>query len=170
MRAIVRQWDGKYYVSPVFGYYKDVKSEDNYQRYLESIRTPYYVIWDESGEHLVKWFAMQPNTKYLIPQILIIESNQEDWNVDEDGVGGVVFMPREMADQIIESGIFSDGIFGKCKAVGADYKYNPEPEIITKEDIENLEWASGGFHDACIEERKQMEVYMLSSREPGDVK
>lgn len=51
MHAIVRQGDGKYYVSPVFGYY---------------------------GEHLIKWFAMQPNTKYLIPQILIVESSQEN--------------------------------------------------------------------------------------------
>ena len=33
MHAIVRQGDGKYYVSPVFGYYKDVKSKDDYQRY-----------------------------------------------------------------------------------------------------------------------------------------
>lgn len=134
-------------MSPVFGYYRDVKSEDDYQRYLERIHTPYYIVWDEAGEHLVKWFEMQPNTKYLIPQILITESNQDDWNVDENGVGGVLFLPREMADQIIESGIFQDGIYEKCKAVGMNYKYNPEPEILTKEDIENLEYDSGGFHD-----------------------
>lgn len=54
MHAIVRQGDGKYYVSPVLGYYKDVKSKDDYQRYLESIHTPYYVVWDEAGEHLIK--------------------------------------------------------------------------------------------------------------------
>lgn len=157
MQAIVRQGDGKFYVSPVFGYYKDIKDTDDYQRYLESIHTPYYVVWDEAGERLIKWFAMQPNTKYLIPQILIIESNQDDWNMDEDGVGGLDFLPRDIADQIIESGIFPDGIFEKCKAVGADYKYNPEPEILTMEDVENLEWASGGFHDACIEECKQLD-------------
>lgn len=37
MHAIVRQGDGKYYVSPVLGYYKDVKSKDDYQRYLERV-------------------------------------------------------------------------------------------------------------------------------------
>lgn len=115
---------------------------------------------------------MQPNTKYLIPQILIIESNQDDWVMDEDGVGGVAFMTREMVDQIIESGIFPNGIFEKCKAIGADYKYNPEPEILTKKDIENLEWASGGFHDACIEQCKQMEDGSLYVKfeGPWDVK
>lgn len=97
---------------------------------------------------------MQPNTKYLIPQILIIESGQEGWIEDEDGVGGVDFLPREVADQIIDSGLFPDGVFEKCKAVGAGYEYKPEQEILTQKDIENLEWASGGFHDACIQECK----------------
>lgn len=41
---------------------------------------------------------MQPDTKYLIPQILIIDSSQENWIADEDGVGGVDFLPREIAD------------------------------------------------------------------------
>lgn len=132
MHAIVRQGDGKFYVSPVFGYYSDIKSEDNYQRYLESIHTPYYVVWDEAGEHLVKWFAMQPNTKYMIPQILIIESNQDDWIIDEDGIGGVDFLPRELADKIIDNGVIPDDIYDKCKAVGNGYEYNPEPEIITE--------------------------------------
>ena len=54
MHAIVRQGDGKFYGAPVFGYYRDVKSEDDYQRYLERIHTPYYGVWDEAGEHLVK--------------------------------------------------------------------------------------------------------------------
>ena len=99
--------------------------------YRYVLYTPYYVVWDEAGEHLIKWFAMQPNTKYLIPQILIIESNQDDWTEDEEGVGGVDFLPREIADQIIESGVFPGGVFEKCKAVGAGYEYKPEKEILT---------------------------------------
>lgn len=154
MHAIVRQGDGKFYVSPVFGYYTDVKSEDDYQRYLERIHTPYYVVWDEAGEHLIKCFAMQPDTKYLIPQILIVEGNLDGWIVDEDGVGGVAFLPRELADQIIDSEVIPDDIFEKCKAVGNGYKYKPEQEVVAKTDIENLELVSGGFHDACIEECK----------------
>ena len=46
MHAIIRQGNGKYYISAVFGYYSDVKSEDDYQRYLESIHTPYYVVFN----------------------------------------------------------------------------------------------------------------------------
>ena len=39
MHAIIRQGNGKYYISSVFGYYNDVKSEDDYQRYLERINS-----------------------------------------------------------------------------------------------------------------------------------
>ena len=78
MHVIVRQGNGKYYVSTVFGYYNDIKSDDDYQRYLESIHTPYYVVWDEEKKRLIKWFAMQPNTRYLIPQILVVDSDRSD--------------------------------------------------------------------------------------------
>ena len=72
MHAIIRQGNGKYYISAVFGYYNDVKSEDDYQRYLERIYTPYYIIFNEEKTKLIKWFNMQPDTKYLINQVLII--------------------------------------------------------------------------------------------------
>ena len=75
MHALVRKGDGKYYVSAVFGYYNNIKSNNDYERYLESIHSPYYIIWDEKKEHLIKWFAMTPNTKYLIPQLLIIDTS-----------------------------------------------------------------------------------------------
>ncbi len=164
MYAIVRQGEGKFYVSPVFGYYNDVKSKDDYQRYLESIYTPYYVIWDEKGEQLIRCFKMQQNTKYLIPQILIIECSQDDWILDEDGIGGVDFLPRELADQIIDSGEIPSEIFEKCKAVSKEYTYEPVQEIVTEKDIHNLEWVSGDFHDAYIEECKLLDdgsLYVL---------
>ena len=54
MHAIIRQGNGKYYISAVFGYYNDVKSEDDYQRYLERIHTPYYIIFNEEKTKLIK--------------------------------------------------------------------------------------------------------------------
>lgn len=161
MHAIVRQGNGKYYISPVFGYYNDVKSEDDYQRYLESVHTPYYVVWDEEGKYLVKCLEMQPNTKYLIPQILIVDADRDNWVTDEEGVGGVDFLPRELADEIIENRIVPDEIYSRCKAMDAGYVYDSEPEIKTEKDIKNLEWVSGGFHDAYIEECRQLENGML---------
>ena len=74
MHALIRQGNGKFYVSAVFGYYKDVTAEDSYQRYLEEIHKPYWIVWDKDKRRLIRWLDMVPNTKYLIPQILIIDS------------------------------------------------------------------------------------------------
>lgn len=41
MHALIRQGDGKYNVSAVSGYYRDITATDDYQRYLEEIRKPY---------------------------------------------------------------------------------------------------------------------------------
>ena len=35
MHAIIRQGEGKYYVSAVFGYYKDITATDDYEKYLQ---------------------------------------------------------------------------------------------------------------------------------------
>ena len=56
MHAIIKMGDGKYYISSVFGYYNDVKSEGDYQRYLERIHTPYYVVFNEEKTKLIKWY------------------------------------------------------------------------------------------------------------------
>lgn len=151
MHAIIRQGEGKYYVSPVFGYYENIKSADDYQRYLESVYSPYYIVWNESRTCLIKWFAMQPNINYMIPQILVIDCNQEDWIKDNDGGGGVDFLPKKLAEEIIESQVMPTEIFEKCKNMDLNYTYDMEPEIKNEKDIENLESVSGGFHDAYIE-------------------
>ncbi len=150
MHALVRQGNGEFYVSTVFGYYRDVKSEDEFQRYHELIHSPYYIVWDESKTRLIKLFAVQPDTKYLIPQLLIIDADQSRWVMDEDGVGGVAYLPRALADQYADSGILPKEIFAQCAAEGSDFHYDPYPEIRSEKDIENLYHATGGFHDARI--------------------
>lgn len=164
MHAIIRQGNGKYYISTVFGYYNDVKSEDDYQRYLERIHSPYYVVWDEAHTKLVKCFAMQPNTKYLIPLVLIIDSDQSRWVTDDNGIGGLDFLPRDFADSVIESGVLPDDILQKCLNADAGYVYEPYKEILSGKDIQDLQWASGYFHDARIAEEKLQEdgkLYLL---------
>lgn len=152
MYAIVRQGNGKYYTSTVFGYFHDVKSTDDYQRYLEKIHSSYYVVWNEEKTHLVKVFAMEPNTKYLIPQILIVDANKDDWIEDcETNMGCVNFFSREIADRLCESHEMPSDFFEKCLLLENSFSYHPCPEVKTTKDIENLEQVSGGFHDAFIQ-------------------
>ena len=168
MHAIIRQGNGKYYISAVFGYYNDVKSEDDYQRYLERIHTPYYIIFNEEKTKLIKWFNMQPDTKYLINQVLIIDSDKSGWIINEqDGTGGVEFLPRELADKIILDGIVPDDIMQQCKKIEEPFTYEEYREIKTQKDIEDFDWVTGNFHDACIDEQKILDGGELYLRFTG---
>lgn len=150
MHAIIRQGSGKYYISAVFGYYRDITATDSYEKYLEEIYKPYYIVWDSEKKRLIRWLSMVPNTKYLIPQILIVDTDCSNWNVDENGVGCVNFLSRELLDSFLDEEIQPESILEKCRAIDKGYVYDETPEIKTQQDIENLEQVSGGFHDARI--------------------
>ena len=168
MHAIIKMGDGKYYISSVFGYYNDVKSEGDYQRYLERIHTPYYVVFNEEKTKLIKWYNMQPDTEFLIKQVLIIDSDESGWNInEEDGTGGVEFLPRELADKIISEGSIPDDIMQQCKKIEESYVYDEYREIKTEKDIEDFDWATGNFHDAYIKEQKILEGGELYLRFSG---
>lgn len=44
MYAIIKQENGQSYTSMVFGYYCPVQSQDDYDRYLESIHNQFYIM------------------------------------------------------------------------------------------------------------------------------
>lgn len=75
MHAIVCQGNGKYYISAVFGYYRDITATEEYKRYLEGIHKPYWIVWDAEKKRLIRWHAMVPNTKYIIPQLLVVDAD-----------------------------------------------------------------------------------------------
>ncbi len=150
MHAIVCQGNGKYYVSAVFGYFRDITATDDYEKYIQSIRNPYWIVWDEEKKRLIRWLHMVPDTQYIIPQILIVDSDRENWNMDDDGVGCVDFLSRELLDSFLDQEQQPENILEKCRAMDTGYIYEEIKEIKEQKDIDNLDWASGGFHDARI--------------------
>ena len=150
MHAIVCQGNGKYYVSAVFGYFRDITATDDYEKYIQSIRNPYWIVWDEEKKRLIRWLNMVPDTKYIIPQILIVDSDHENWNMDDDGVGCVDFLSRDLLDSFLDLDQQPEEILEKCRSMDAGYIYEEIQEIKGQKEIDNLDWASGGFHDARI--------------------
>lgn len=59
MHAIIRQGDGKYYISAVYGYYEEFTATDDYDRYLEEIYKPYWIVWDLENKRLIRWLMMR---------------------------------------------------------------------------------------------------------------
>jgi len=167
MHAIIRQGDGKYYVSAVFGYYRDITATDDYQRYLEGIHKPYWIVWDPDKKRLIRWLAYVPKTKYIIPQILIVDADHANWTMDEDGVGCVDFLSRDLLDSFLDEKEQPEEILKKCRSMDEGYVYNETSEIKTEDDIENLIWASGGFHDARIVKEELQEDGTLYLRFDG---
>ena len=143
MHAIICQGNGKYYVSAVFGHYRDTRS---FRKFNDS----YWIVWDEDKKRLIRWSAYVPHTRYLIKQILIIDANRDDWHMDEDGVGCVDFLSREMLDSFLDDKHQPEDILDRCREADAGFTYTEIREIRTEKDIEDLGWATGGFHDARI--------------------
>ncbi len=168
MHALIRQGNGKYYVSAVFGYYKNITAADGYERYLQSIRNPYWIVWNEAKNRLVKWHASDPNTpQYITPQLLIVDADESDWVEDENGEGCVNFLSKEIIDSLLQSEQQSEEILAQCRAVDAAYEYNEISEIKSDSDIKNLYWATGAFHDARIVEEELQDDGTLYLRFDG---
>lgn len=161
MYAIVKLGNGKTYTSSVFGYYCKINATDDYKQYLESIHNQFYVVLNEEKTALVKKYIYPSSNKYLDPQILIVDANQADWVYEDTKHGCINFLNH--VDFYEDEIKVDDHALGKCVALDAEYIYHEYVEIKTAEDIENLLWVSGGFHDAYIErcEKNEDTVYVL---------
>ena len=94
--------------------------------------------------------AYKPNTEYIIPQILVVDADRENWNLDDEGEGCVDFLSKELLDSFLDKEQQPEDILEKCRLMDAGYIYEEIQEIKDQKDIENFGWASGGFHDAHI--------------------
>lgn len=99
---------------------------------------------------------------------MIIDTDESGWIIDEqDGTGGVEFIPRELADKIILEGTVPNDIMLQCKKIEESYTYKEYCEIKTQKDIEDFDCATGNFHDARIEEQKILDGGELYLRFTG---
>ena len=110
---------------------------------------------------------MVPDIKYIIPQILIVNADQSKWIKDEQGAGCVDFLDRALLDSFLDAEDQPQDILEKCHDMDAGYVYANIQEIKSERDIENLEWASGGFHDARIAKKEIQEDGALYLRFDG---
>lgn len=167
MHAIIRQGDGKYYVSAVFGFFRRIDSSGCGKEHLRQFNRPHWIVWDEKKGRLIRWLSMVPNTEYLIPQILIVDSDHSGWNTNEEGEGCVGFLTRTLLDSFLDAEQQPREILDLCRQMDAGYTYAGIQEIRTRKDIEDLEWVSGGFHDARIIKEEHLEDGTLHVRFDG---
>ena len=153
MYALICQGEGKYYVSAVFGYYTDINAATEYERYLQSCKRC-FIIWDAEKKRLIRWPEMVQHTKFLIKQLLVVDADKSNWH--EDGKGGefIGFLNRKLLDSLLDAETQPEDVLEKCRALDVGYVYEECREIRSETDITDLMCASGGFHDAYIEEEE----------------
>ena len=142
MYAIIREGDGKFYTSMVFGYYKSSDDSDYKNRF--------WIVLNKAKTALVKQHVLQQNTKYLIPMVLISDADANGWNKIGENQESVDFLPTEDLLSMIDGGTVPNELTRKCIELDSAYKFESIRTIGTVNDIRDLDWVSGGFHDAFI--------------------
>ncbi len=158
MHALIRKGNGEYYVSAVFGYFRRLPKDDSYEEYIRCNRYPYYIIWNEEKTGLIKKHQWVQNTKYIIPQVLIVDGDQSGWIFDKHtGSEWMAFLPKVLADELVEKKILPHDIREQCLTVDEQFTYQEYRELKTQKDIDDLEWVSGGFHDAYVKQTELLD-------------
>ena len=151
MHALVYLQNGSYYTSAVYGYYKEPATiRKGYERY--------WIVWNSSKTRLIRWPAMVPDKEYLVPQILIVDSDQSNWIIDDDNDSGCVdFLTIELLISILDNNVQPENILKKCRNADAPYIFHDKMEIKKQKDIEDLDWISMGFHDTFLTKKEFLE-------------
>lgn len=92
MYAIIRDGKGGYYTSTVFGYYCPVSTQNSRKRRLESIHNQFFVVLSEDKKRLVKKEIFPRKNRRLDPLVLIVDEENENWVVNQEGHGCVDFL------------------------------------------------------------------------------
>ena len=147
MHALVYLQNGSYYTSAVYGYYKGPAGHERY-----------WIVWNSSKTRLIRWPAMVPDKEYLVPQILIVDSDQSNWIIDDDNDSCCVdFLTIELLISILDNNVQPEDILKKCRNADAPYIFHDKMEIKKQKDIEDLDWISMGFHDAFLTKKEFLE-------------
>ena len=147
MYAMIREGDGNFYTSMVFGYYKSSDDFDYENRF--------WVVLNKAKTSLVKQHVLQQGTEYLIPMVLIADADESGWNKISENEESADFLPTGELLSMIDSDTVPSELICKCIELDRAYKFESIRAINTANDIRDLQWVSGGFHDAFIADMKE---------------
>ncbi len=141
MYAIIRNKNGTFYKTLVFGSFSERHARHDYQ---------FYIVFNEQKDKLIKQYVFDKKSKYLDPQILIVDCTTENWDIDkEQKFGQLNIFNGNLLKKIETSTIFQDELT-KCQELDKNYQYNEFQELNNEQDLKNLDFVSRNFHDAYI--------------------
>ena len=155
MYAIIRKGNGDFYTSMVFGYYRTSDDSD--------FKNRYWIVLNKEKTALIKQHVFQQDSKYIIPMVLITDADDSDWNILSQSEQSVSFLPTKELLSGIDSNSIPKKLIQKCIDLDKAYHFEEIRTVATPEDIRDLNWVSGGFHDSYISEIKEEkdQIYIL---------
>lgn len=142
MYVIVRLKNKKYYTSKVYGIYKETDSKEGYD--------DFYIVLNESKDDLIKVYKYDVE-KYINMMVLELNQNIDDLILDEEGHGHIDFLTDEDIDDILNNKGLNKTKLSRCIKENKEIDLKEYIEVNDEEDIVNLLYLTGGFHDACID-------------------
>ena len=151
MKVIIKNSDGTYYASKVFGIINDKNCSGWHYK---------YVVFDKKGENLV----IRNEYKKTDHEILTFDADKSDMKLDDNFIGKVNFLSDEEYKKILNNKTTPD-IIEKCKKYITHYK-DDFIDITSEKDINNVMEVFFGFHDSYVseikEKKEELTVYFHS--------
>ena len=164
MYAIIREGNGNYYTSTVFGFFCKVTASDDYQRYLERIHNQFYLVLNQSKTALVTKYIFTAGNRYLDPKVIITDTDTTDWvslSVLDNTREVVSFFANLTVDA--EELLVPETLLQQCIAMDRAYTFQPYRDVTDVKSINDLMEVAGGFHDGQIERLEKQDdcIYLL---------
>lgn len=144
MVAIIREGDGRYYTSMVFRYYRPEGWDGAYRAER--------IVLNREKTALVRQSVFRQGVEHLDLLTLVVDADQSGWRELSECCASVDFLPTEQLPAWVSDGVAPQELLARCIAMDAAYAYQPVRRICTAEDVRDFEWATGGLHDAYIDE------------------
>ncbi len=155
MHVIVRQGNGKYYVSAVFGIYRDTDEEKD--DFLLDDKSAYYIILNEEKTALVRQYYTDYSINYGIRTILEVESSAEGWTVDNNGLGGVDFLPKALALKLTDGKVIPQSLLQKCLEIDRSFCYDEYREVLGEKDAADFRAATNDLYEVKLKAFVELE-------------
>lgn len=147
--AIIRNGDGTFYTSTVFGRYQ-TGSDQTHRNLL-------WIVLNAQKDRLIAQPLLRLDPLSLVPLVLITDTDQTHWHKASDEAESLRDLPTDQLLSWVQKGTVPQKILQKCLAIDAQYRFCELRSITSAKDIEDLDWVSGGFHDAHIAELREAE-------------
>lgn len=148
MYAIIREGNGKYYTSTVFGYCNTAGDPRDFG-------SRYWIALNREKDALVCLDYFGKGEHGVIPTVLVTDFDKSGWNTQNEHAQAAAFLPVDALLAMTAEKRVPEDLLQQCIALDRAYSFQPCPEITCEAEAQTFMNAVLGLHDACISELEE---------------